>query len=119
MFQTNTMSGTMAATNFNMTLKSYYRNYVVQPLSFNQASTFASYYTGTIAAGWWGLAPWTLATSLNMQAEQSFLYEQSVTTNTLDAPVVSFYVHNNSYRTTSMMKFGGWDWMGFRSDQDN
>lgn len=42
-----------------------------------------------------------------------------MTTNTIDAPIVSFYVHNNSYRTTSMMKFGGWDWMGFRSDQDN
>merc|ERR1712178_327524 len=31
----------------------------------------------------------------------------------------SFYIHNKDYRTTSFMKYGGYDWAGFASSADN
>lgn len=111
------MSGFEVGTNVNLTLPNYYRQFNIKGASMFSIEEFSQKFKSDIISGFMGIAPYTRVELNNnanqrLQKNESLLF-QLYNNHNVSNMIVSFYVHDRAFMTTSFMKFGSYDKDGF------
>lgn len=100
-------------TNVNLTLPNFYREFTLNGTSVFSIDQLSSKFESNIMSGFLGIAPYTKV-ELNNDVTQRLQYNESLmyqiyNNHNISNMIVSFYVNNQAYMTTSFMKFGSYD----------